>query len=136
MSYIISVDFDGTIVEHQFPLIGAPLPGALEWLKQFVDAGASLILNTMRSGAFLDEAVKYCADNGVTLWGVNENPSQRHWTTSPKVFAHVYIDDAAFGCSLSPRASSNRVSVDWNVVGPAVLKMIEHHNALAEVGQV
>ena len=104
--FIVSVDFDGTIVEHEFPVIGPPLPDALEWLKKYVDAGAQLILFTMRSGVHLVQAVNYLESNGIRLWGINENPTQLSWTYSPKPFAHVYIDDAGFNIPLSPRASS------------------------------
>ncbi len=49
MSLYIAVDFDGTIVDHQFPEIGKAVPGAFDWLKRFKEAGATLILWTMRS---------------------------------------------------------------------------------------
>ena len=45
----IAVDFDGTIVEHEFPDIGPPVPGAIESLKRFQDAGVKIILWTTRS---------------------------------------------------------------------------------------
>lgn len=128
---IIAVDFDGTLVDHRYPEIGQEVTGAFQWLKRFVDAGAKLILWTMRSdndseGPTLSDAVKFCKNRGVEFWSVNSNPSQRNWTSSPKAYAHVYIDDAAFGCPLKdgPRAGGRKV-VDWSVVGPAVMEMIE-----------
>ena len=30
----------------------------------------------------------------------NNNPQQKHWTDSKKVFAHMYIDDSALGIPL------------------------------------
>ncbi len=124
---IVAVDFDGTIVEHEFPGIGNPVPGAFAWLKTLQDAGAKLVLWTMRSdgqkhGDTLTQAVRFCEANGVTFWGVNSNPQQASWTTSPKAYAHVYIDDAAAGCPLreSPRMGG-RPYVDWDIVGPAVM---------------
>jgi len=45
----ICIDFDGTIVDHRFPEIGPPVPGAVEWMLRFQEAGAKLILFTMRS---------------------------------------------------------------------------------------
>lgn len=133
---IIAVDFDGTIVDHRFPDIGAPCPGAFEWLRKFKEAGASLILWTMRSadrrkgGDVLAPAVEFCRERGVEFIGVNENPTQKEWTASPKAYAHLYIDDAAFGCPLrvNPRMDG-RPFVDWDVVGPAVIKMIEAESA-------
>ena len=120
----IAIDFDGTIVEHKFPEIGNPVPGALKWMHVWQDAGAELILWTMRSLLTLTEAVEYCKYNGITFAGVNEGPNDRLWTTSPKVYAHVYVDDAACGCPcVTP--INGRPYVDWAVVGPAVMDMIK-----------
>jgi hypothetical protein len=35
----IAVDFDGTIVEHNYPEIGKPLPGAFDTLYPFSEQG-------------------------------------------------------------------------------------------------
>ena len=127
---IIAIDFDGTIVDHRFPDIGEPVPGAFRWLKEFREAGAKLLLWTMRSdgqesGNVLTDAVAFCRNNGIEFDAVNESPEQKTWTTSPKCYAHVYIDDAAFGCPLreNPR-SGGRPFVDWDVVGPVIAAMI------------
>jgi hypothetical protein len=130
---IVAVDFDGTIAEHEFPDIGAAVPGAFKWLKKWQAAGARLVLWTMRDdmrcesfGPVLTQAVEFCRRNGVEFWGVNGNPEQKSWTQSPKAYANVYVDDAAFGCPLMPsRKNSGRPMVNWAVVGPKVLKMIE-----------
>jgi hypothetical protein len=74
--------------------------------------GYKLILYTMRSGEYLREAVDYLAAEGIELWAVNENPAQRYWTDSPKVYAHIYIDDAALGCPLV-EVENDRPVVDW-----------------------
>ena len=57
---IIAVDFDGTIVTHEYPRIGRPVPGAIETMKEFLARGDKLILWTMRSGEELADAVRYC----------------------------------------------------------------------------
>lgn len=129
----IAIDFDGTIVEHAFPEIGMPVPGAISWMKSFQRAGADLILWTMRSdgqqsGDVLSQAVRYCEKNGIKFWAINQNSEQHRWTSSPKAYAHCYIDDAAFGCPLvtNPNLLSHgRPYVNWEEVGPAVLAMIE-----------
>jgi hydroxymethylpyrimidine pyrophosphatase-like HAD family hydrolase len=109
---IVAIDFDGTIVEHRYPDIGEPVPYALETMRAMQSEGYKLILFTMRSGQFLQEAVDYLGAEGIELWGVNTNPAQKHWTDSPKVYAHVYIDDAAFGCPLIEK-EDDRPVVDW-----------------------
>ena len=114
---IIGVDFDGTIVQHRFPAIGEPVPGAIETLKKLVARGDRLILWTMRDEQYLADAANYCEENGVELWGVNENPEQ-DWSYSPKAYCHVYIDDAALGCPLnhSKATEVGRPAVDWGAV--------------------
>jgi hydroxymethylpyrimidine pyrophosphatase-like HAD family hydrolase len=125
----ICVDFDGTIVDHRFPEIGPPVPEALEWMKKWQAAGGRLILFTMRAdggkqGDVLSQAVNYLTQNGINLYGVNMNPTQVHWTKSPKAYGNVYIDDAAFGCPLIQPEGFERPCVDWSIVGPGVLKEI------------
>ena len=133
---LVAVDFDGTIAEHEFPDIGPAVPGAFDWMRRWQAAGAKLILWTMRSdgrsgdgsrenGPVLTDAVEFCRTNGVEFFGVNENPDQKSWTGSPKAYAHLYVDDAAFGCPLRPASKAgNRPMVDWAAVGPAVLEMV------------
>ncbi len=116
----ICVDFDGTIVDHAFPKIGVPVPGAIEWMKRWVEVGAKLILFTMRSGDVLSDAVTYLEKNGVALHGINHNPDQSSWSASPKAYGHIYVDDAAFGCPLLALDGFNRACVDWDIVGPQV----------------
>jgi len=121
----IAIDFDGTIVAHRYPRIGNPVPGALNWMKQFQEAGAKLILWTMRSGQELQDAIDYCEANGVVFHAHNNNPSQADWTESPKCYAHWYVDDSAFGCPLRENpAMGGRPFVDWDVVGPQLLEII------------
>ena len=119
----IAVDFDGTCVTHDYPRIGKEI-GATKVLKRLVEAGHKLILNTMRSGKELQDAIHWFNKNGIELYGVNENPTQKHWTTSPKVYAHMYIDDAAFGCPLrNATYLSDRPFVDWDSIWRKLIQM-------------
>ena len=123
----ICIDFDGTIVEHRFPHLGLPVPGAIEYMKAFQKLGAKLILFTMRSdgqehGDVLTDAVRYCQSQGIEFYGINHNPDQDSWTSSPKAYGEIYIDDAAFGCPLVK--PTHRPYVDWEKVGPAIIKRI------------
>ena len=47
----IAVDFDGTIVTHEYPKIGEELPFATETLKMLIKEHHKLILWTVREGA-------------------------------------------------------------------------------------
>lgn len=113
---IIAVDFDGTCVTHEYPKVGKDI-GAVPVLKKLTDSGHKIILNTMRSGKELAVAIKWFIDNDIPLFGANENPTQKSWTTSPKVHANLYIDDMALGCPLIfDHAISSRPFVNWNAV--------------------
>ena len=119
----IAVDFDGTCVTHDYPRIGKEI-GATRVLKRLVEAGHKLILNTMRSGKELQDAIHWFNKNEIELYGVNENPTQKRWTTSPKVYAHMYIDDAAFGCPLRNVPDfSDRPFVDWDSIYRQLIRM-------------
>lgn len=93
---IIAIDFDGTVVTHSWPEIGQSI-GAESVLEDLIKEGHKLILYTMRSGKELQEAVNWFSDRQIDLAGVNVNPWQLTWTQSPKVYANLYIDDAALG---------------------------------------
>ena len=92
------MDFDGTVVEHQYPAIGPDVPHAVDCLRTLAFEGHKLILFTMRSGPELEQAVAWYRRNKIPLYSVNENPEQFTWTTSPKAYADLYIDDLALGC--------------------------------------
>jgi hypothetical protein len=119
---IIAIDFDGTCVTHDYPLVGKDI-GSVPVLKQLVESGHKIMLWTMRGskpdGHTLADAVNWFELNGTELWGINENPEQTNVgrTNSNKQYAQLYIDDAALGCSLIYDESiSGRPFVDWNRV--------------------
>jgi hypothetical protein len=99
-SYIIAVDFDGTIVEDAYPRIGKPKLFAFESLKQMQSQGHRLILWTYRAGKTLDEAVDFCKENGVEFYAVNssfEGEKFDEVTQSRKINADLFIDDRNLG---------------------------------------
>lgn len=122
---IIAVDFDGTCVTHEFPSIGKDI-GAVPVLKELINSGHKLILLTMRSHKIvkensvpidtLQDAIDWFKRNKIPLYGINENPNQKRWTSSPKIHANIYIDDAALGTPLkySKDGTLSRPYVDWD----------------------
>lgn len=114
MSRIIAVDFDGTVVTHEYPEVGADVPHAVEVLKRLNDAGVRIIVWTMRGGEYLDvHAKEWFESKDIEVWAYNSNPEQSSWTQSPKCYAQAYIDDAAIGCPLIHPANGRRPFVDW-----------------------
>lgn len=124
---IIAIDFDGTIVTHDYPALGKPVPMAIETIKELQANGHYIMLWTMRSGKELEQAVDYLYKNNIILWGINENPEQ-HWSSSNKQYAHLYIDDAAVGCplvlpDLEALHHESRPYVDWERVRKVLKKL-------------
>ena len=99
---VVCVDFDGTCVMHEYPKIGADVPNAINVLKRLNENQVKIILWTIRSGEYLQEAANWFIERDIEIWAVNKNPQQRFWSQSPKAYASVYIDDAALGCPLKP----------------------------------
>lgn len=95
----IAVDFDGTIVEHEYPEIGKEKLFAFQTLKELDKMGARLILWTFRTGKELDESVEFCRKNGIEFYAVNKNYPEEIFdeTVSRKINADIYIDDKNIG---------------------------------------
>lgn len=95
----IAVDFDGTIVEHEYPEIGKEMLFAFITLKELEKMGARLILWTFRSGKELEDAVEFCRRNGVEFYAVNKNYPEEVFdgTISRKIDADIFIDDKNVG---------------------------------------
>ena len=120
----IAVDFDGTIVKHEYPKIGEDV-GAFPWLKLWQEKGAKLLLWTIRDRGEFTKAVAHTISNGVKFYGYNDNPDQKDWSNSRKMYANIYVDDAAYGCPLIYPEDGSRPYVDWGIVGPDILAKIK-----------
>lgn len=109
----IAVDFDGTIVDHEYPKIGKTKLFAFETLKALQKRGDLLILWTFRSGKELQEAVGFCKQNGVEFYAVNKNYPEEIYddSISRKIEADIFIDDRNVGGFLG-------WSKIWQVLNP------------------
>lgn len=99
---VIAVDFDGTIVEHEYPKIGDEVLFATDTLKKLIQDGHRLILWSVREGQLLKEAVDWCHDRGVDFYAVNkdypeENGRESNQSFSRKIKADIFIDDRNLG---------------------------------------
>jgi hypothetical protein len=93
---VIAVDFDGTIVQEQWPNIGPLIHECVEVLQKYSKRGGKIILWTCREDRALRDAVKFCIDNQIPIDYVNMNPperTERFGIDSRKIGADLYIDD-------------------------------------------
>lgn len=120
---VIAVDFDGTIVTHEYPEIGKEIPFAIETLKKLQnDFQCRLILWSVRQGDLLQEAVEFCRGRGLEFYAVNSNYPEATPTSgeSRKINADLFIDDKNLGGL-----------PDWGVI----YQMIEADKALEPIPQ-
>lgn len=113
---VIAVDFDGTIVEHRYPRIGKPIPYAIDILKQLQNEHHILIMWTVREGDLLQEAIDYCAEQGLIFFAHNTNfPEEDRSSGSRKLTADLFIDDRNFGGL-----------PDWSIIYRGIHKGLGH----------
>lgn len=141
ISKIFAVDFDGTCVaDAAYPDYSAEDIGSVPVLRRLVRAGHRLILWTVRSnhtmdmtadvttlgprkeGSQLDMALEWFARHAIPLYGVNNNPSQEAWSSSPKVFCDYVIDDKSLGVPLT-EIRGKRPYVNWDAVEQMLIDM-------------
>lgn len=97
----IAVDFDGTIVTHEYPNIGKEITFATDTLRQLIKDGHRLILWTVREDKLLQEAVDWCKERGVEFYAINrdypEEEPQNNNNFSRKLKVDLWIDDRNIG---------------------------------------
>lgn len=126
----IAVDFDGTIVEHQYPEIGKERLFAFQTLKELEKRGVRLILWTFRTGTELDAAVEFCRKNGIEFYAVNKNYPEEVMdeSVSRKIDADIYIDDKNIG-------GFPGWSEVWQIIFPFEIQQKEAEKRIASSGK-
>lgn len=98
---IIAVDFDDTVATNSsWQVIGEPMEGAIEALKELQAAGCKIIIWTCRpEGGPQEVALEWLEAQGFTPDAINDHaepiflPDQKKMR---KVFANLYLDDRSF----------------------------------------
>lgn len=132
-TYEINLDFDGTVVEHQYPNIGRANFGCIEVLMKLQNAGHKIVLNTTRSEISpeaLHEAIRWFdyayrflvdaekrkkAEFNFALDGVlnyKMQPGLWDWQRF-KAEGVIMLDDQCYGIPLKKAAMSTGNMVDW-----------------------
>lgn len=100
---IYAVDFDGTLCKDDYPEIGEPNTGVIDFVKAEQARGAKVILWTCRCGADLAAAIEWCSDHGLAFDAINDNLPEHvaiYNNNCRKVYADRYIDDKALSINL------------------------------------
>lgn len=128
----IYLDFDGTIVEHNYPEIGEYNEGCFKVIKKLQTAGHEIILNTIRSGmrnGTLEEALYYLKKNRhhllnpLTECTIFKMPPEEWNWSSMKESGDIYIDDIAPGIHLKKAHKvADSKMVDWKKVDEDFIK--------------
>ena len=118
----IYLDFDGTVVEHHYPAIGAENPHAIRVIRALQARGHSVILNTYRADlndGSLEESLAYLNEPVRNLQPITEHtPLKIHPgpfdLNEAKRFNKVFLDDIAENIPLIPnRVLDHGLMVDW-----------------------
>lgn len=119
----IYLDFDGTVVEHDYPQIGSLNPNSLEVIKKLQDAGHNIILNTMRvefDDGSMQEAIDFINLNksiaGIKIQHQTEQKIYPPRWNLDKIENDIFIDDIAPNIPLIKAPIVGGFMVDWTEI--------------------
>ena len=107
----IALDFDGTVFAGEFTradeVVGPAHPGAMEWIREQLEAGVTIILHTCRLTPYYpgsywrDHADSASVQAALSAWFgqwlTADELAQLEWWTHPgKPAADLYLDDKGF----------------------------------------
>lgn len=98
---IIAVDFDGTIVEDNFPKIGKIIVdngvSSITVINELYITGHGIIIWTCRCGDYLYEMINWLKKEECHYNTINSNVIETIGHAIPKIRADIYIDNNNFG---------------------------------------
>jgi hydroxymethylpyrimidine pyrophosphatase-like HAD family hydrolase len=98
---IIAIDFDGTIVDHEFPKIGRLRDFAKYTINKLYETGHTIIIWTCRNKKETpkeyQDMIDFLLTNGIRFHYINQNDPSNRFLPEPKIYADCYIDDKNFG---------------------------------------
>lgn len=128
----VYLDFDGTVVEHAYPLIGKENVGWKTAIQILVDAGYFVILNTYRANLSMEKLSEaynfiYNTDFKNLLNGTNfiVRPFKKpppEWNLDDQIKnGQIYLDDISKKIPLKLSSIGNMM-VDWEVVNKQLIE--------------
>jgi hypothetical protein len=118
----IYLDFDGTVVEHHFPAIGAENPNAIKVISMLQLAGHDLVLNTYRADidlSYVHEALNFLNSHPnlfkpIETFLPKKLDPKNFNLENAKACNQLYIDDVAKGIPMRRNeALEYGMMVDW-----------------------
>ena len=122
----VYLDFDGTVVEHEYPRIGRCNFGCFEVIKKLQDAGHEIILNTARADfndGTLEKAMEYMNEDSWMFFIDKKSEIRPIICVKHKIHPHpwklddvdvIFIDDICYGILLKPCKMIQGNMVDWD----------------------
>lgn len=121
----IYLDFDGTVVEHDWPKMGVPVPHAIDIITE-LQKQYPIVLNTYRANidnergtTGVEQAMGYLRANRIKISKVlHQKDMPPTWDMDYfNAIQRIYIDDAMREIGMIPnRIRPTGEMVDWNFV--------------------
>lgn len=98
---IVCFDFDDTMTEKlgSYPIIGDEHVLMMNVIKKHIKDGDTIILNTMREGELLQEAVDWLEERGIVPDAINDNCEElknKYQNNPRKISCDINYDDKNF----------------------------------------
>lgn len=97
---VLAIDFDGTVVEHDYPRIGKLKPNAKLVINNLHRLGFTIIIWSVRVDVKERDVQRFLKDNEIKYDGINQNNIfysklfSKEFDCEPrKIYADLYIDD-------------------------------------------
>ena len=92
---IIAVDFEGTLHNGTYPVIGNPMPHAVEAMKKLKSNGHRIIITTCRPDSLQHQMIDFLGKNEIPFDLINENFPEiiAKFKNPRKIYADIYIDN-------------------------------------------
>lgn len=116
---IIYLDYDGTVVEHMWPLEGPPVPYCLDVLQRLQDKNYKIILNTKRvelDRASLQRSIDYLHTNHINVSTVRITKLDPGFWAPQLNMDYLFLDDICAGIPLMKSTQAIAPMVDWKKV--------------------
>lgn len=97
---VISIDFDGTICDSDYPLLGSRIKGARKYINKLYKEGYGIVINTCRTQMPAADAIEWLDGHGIEYHYFNCNFPHRiyeYGMDCRKISADIYVDDKQVG---------------------------------------